>query len=400
MPSIANRRVFQAFVVALWLTGAGLFEASAEDFTTVPVIINILNNSGVTEQTARDEVKKASEILMKQLKIKLTVVDVKMLDDADGQITSFEEYKKLQEAGNKELENNAKNPNKKGIKLLFSKGTLVKVAEPVAPREVGGISVHRQPTIAVTVGQVGGHTLRTGENIAHELGHVLTLGPNHPIDGPADNPTRAGRNGHPPSNVEGLSGTGNLMASDVGTAITDPADPSRDIITAVRKGTDLGKFQKETVEKDGILDKIGKKVEKEPKEPGEKRQQQHGTKTDERGDQKSPVHLDLFWTKLSSELGQPDINVLLTLGGLFPPAGALQASYRSLFDVDASELTGLKLADFPSLGFDREARITVSGDAALGPLTVSGSVLDPVTGAVLGSIVNPTLLVGDFFPPP
>ncbi|MEM2849395.1 MAG: hypothetical protein QXI36_03870, partial [Candidatus Bathyarchaeia archaeon] len=86
--------------------------------SNIPVIINIYNNSGITEEEARKAVEEASKILG-QAGYKLTVVKVNTGvtagDDGDGDLTSTER-ERVRNEGQKELD---KTPNKKGIKICF-----------------------------------------------------------------------------------------------------------------------------------------------------------------------------------------------------------------------------------------------------------------------------------------
>ncbi len=347
--------------------------ARAEDnFTTIPVVINILKNSGANEADAKKAVEEASKIL-KQAKIKLTVVKVNTLtnndgDDGsgggtagDGELTK-EEFKKVIEAGNKEIENT---DNKKGIKITFAKTPYVPV--PTSP----GAAIHKEKTIVV---KDRGNVASTGETIAHEIGHALTLNKGHKID----DQTNANNGGHAP-NKPGKSGKENLMAPNGANGW--------------RTGTNLTEAQIKELQK--ILEHRGKTVKQDTSvSPGEKRKQQHGVKTDDLGDQSGNAYFDLFETSLSSESDRDTINTLITIGDLFPSSGLVNSTYRLLFDTDANSTTGINEAGF--LGIDREVQILIQGDASIAPFLVSGLVIDHTSGGISTPLpYTPLLEIGD-----
>lgn len=349
-------------------------QALADDFTNIPVVINILKNSGVTEEAAKKAVSDASEAL-KDAKIKLTVVKVNVLAENDGDdgsggatagdaVLKREERTKVRETGSKEIE---KTDNKKGIKITFAKTP--QAESPTNP----GISVHRDPTVIV---KELGDAAKSGQTIAHEIAHALTLGPGHKIDATIT----ADAGGHAPDKA-GKSGKENLMA---------PSD--------YRTGTNLTADQIKTIRDDKFLEKVGKTVEKELKDAksvGEKRQQQYGVGTDRVGDQtaNAPAYFDLFRTAISSELGRGSIDVLMNLAGTLPVSGAVDATYRLLVNADANAATGISAFGFS--GIDKQVLVHLYGDASTGPLGVSGMVIDTASGIAIPLPSVPLLLAGE-----
>lgn len=349
-------------------------QALADDFTNIPVVINILKNSGVTEDAAKKAVSDASEAL-KDAKIKLTVVKVNVLAENDGDdgsggatagdaVLKREERTKVRETGSKEIE---KTDNKKGIKITFAKTP--QAESPTNP----GISVHRDPTVIV---KELGDAAKSGQTIAHEIAHALTLGPGHKIDATIT----ADAGGHAPDKA-GKSGKENLMA---------PSD--------YRTGTNLTADQIKTIRDDKFLEKVGKTVEKELKDAksvGEKRQQQYGVGTDRVGDQtaNAPAYFDLFRTAISSELGRGSIDVLMNLAGTLPVSGAVDATYRLLVNADANAATGISAFGFS--GIDKQVLVHLYGDASTGPLGVSGMVIDTASGIAIPLPSVPLLLAGE-----
>ena len=78
----------------------------AEDFTGIPVIVNILTNAGITEEEAKKAISDANEIL-KKAKAKLTVIKVRKDVKENGNTSSgdltLEESVNLDLVGRKDL---------------------------------------------------------------------------------------------------------------------------------------------------------------------------------------------------------------------------------------------------------------------------------------------------------
>ena len=353
------------FPLVVWFASAHCAE-----FTTVPIVINILKNSGVTEAAAKKAVEQASEAL-KQANIKLTVVKTNVLaandgDDGSGGGTAGDavltgaERAKVRETGGKEIETTE---NKKGLKITFAKTPQAESATNP------GISVHRNPTVIV---KELGNDAKNKQNIAHELAHALTLGPGHKIDATVT----ADGGGHAPD-AAGKSGRENLMA---------PSD--------YNTGTHLTPDQIKTIADDRFLEKVGKTVKKELKNLGAKAEYQYGGITDSLNDQSAsrPGFLDAFRAALSSERARTTIDTLLTLGGLFPDNALLKATYRLLVDTDANAGTGAVRNGFS--GIEKEVVVQVERITFGGPLLISGQVTDTATSTSTPLPVAPKLLVG------
>lgn len=313
--------------------------ARAEDFTEIPVIINLLKGSGATEDDAKKAVEEASKIL-KQAEIKLTVLkvnkDVVVAPDDDAALTKDERVK-VREAGGKEI---GKTDNKKGIKITFAK--TAKSEQPNTP----GVSVHRDPTLIAT--RRTDTTAQTGIVIAHEIGHILT------IPGHTDDPKNLMNPVEPPG------GNTNLTA---------------DQIAELKKGAP----------------NHGKSVKKEnPKDTGTKREQQYGSVTDDLEDASGSggPYLDLYRAMFESETGHGDINAVLSLGGVFPLNQSFDATYRLLFNTDGLD-TGVAINGIQ--GIDREASLSIVGTGAGGNLQTSGKIIDYIGGTESVLPVAPVL---------
>ena len=345
--------------------------STAKDFTKIPVIVNILKNSGVSVAHATDAITKAN-IILKKAKIMLVLArPVKVLTDndgddgtgggtaGDGNLTEREGDKVLT-AGGQEI--NSLLPGGKGVKVTFADDVWVGSTTPAW-------SIHRNPTI---VTQQRASTDLTGATIAHEFGHVFTL--EHPQDDPAMTPEDK---------------TGSIM---------NPSNAGRDDFVNsgdADKGlenVEITPGQKAQIDTDGVHRMVG--FQGTMSSPAVKREYQFGSVTDDRGDQSggAPDHFDLNWIAMSSETGSDSIEVLLTLGGLFPDSGQVDATYHLLFDSDANPGTGFPVAGFS--GIDKEIQIHVRGDASMEPLRMFGLIMDYEDFTLSLLAPEPVLLVG------
>src|SRR3989338_317924 len=310
--------------------------APTQTYWKVPVVINIMNNAGITEAEARAAVEEAGKVLDNanaNLNVKLNVVAVNNNnatanagDDGsgggtagDGSLTVDEGDKTLTKGG-KEIDKLA---DKKGIKINFANVPEEGQAGP-------GFSVHRNPTIVVKARPADNATQR-GIIIAHELAHVLTV-PEHSAD-----PTNLMNPKEPPGGNTGL---------------TDPQAKE------INKG----------------LPGHGKQMTK--KSPGRNAMQQYGGRTDDSGDSTpgTAKFFDLGWMRMSSLVGVDEIDTVLALNGPFPDVGKVNATYRLLLDTDASAKTGTSIAGYA--GIHREVRIEIKGNASTASLKAAGMVID------------------------
>ena len=168
--------------------------------TQIPVIVNVYSNANVSTQYIAGAIAEANRILgqaniqLVPVKINDPVTSADDGDNGDGVFT-YPERQGARAFGGKEV---AGLPGGRGMKLSF--GAQVDATDA----NVIGVAVHRNPTIIV---QQYGSTNDTGQTIAHEGAHVLTLSVMHAITPTINSDT----NGHaPPTN--GPAGNGNLMA--------------------------------------------------------------------------------------------------------------------------------------------------------------------------------------------
>jgi hypothetical protein len=273
---------------------------AAEEFTEIPVILNIYKNAGITEAAAKKAIEEANKTLKKVgAKLVVQAANVKPDtnlpgDDGDGKYTK-DERDLIRREGQKEVD---KLKGKKGMKITF--GTDPQAENPTNP----GISVHRNPTIIV---KNRADDAKTGATIAHEVLHVLTLSEKYTIGGT----TESDDHGHAP-NIPGANGNDNIMA------------PSNR-----RTGTEVTPKQIEKIKKDGMLGKLGRSV-KQPASgtPAEKKDEQSGLKTDGIGDVgAAPGYLDIDRFAITSTFTGTHTDMLLTLGSTFPDLVPFDARY-------------------------------------------------------------------------
>jgi len=315
----------------------------------IPIVINIYNNANISVTQATDAVEKASKILQ-QAGLKLTRVKVNATASDgdtgnDGDITPAEDQGMI-DAAKREL---GKTPNKKGIKISF-------VRTPEVGSKTPGWSYRCQPLVVV---KNRGNASLTGETIAHEISHILCLGPGHKIDAT----TTADSGGHAPDKP-GKSGKENLMAPS--------GYPN---CTSIRTGTHLTPDQINKMLTKWL--KVGKcAIQWKAAYPAEKEKQQYGTKTDNILDHGTgPPHRDLFSTTLYSIDGTSNIEGRLSLSALF--SGTVDITYALVFDSDNNAGTGYSYGGFNGIEFALELTVTGSG----GMYSIGGVIRDLSTGS-------------------
>ncbi len=326
--------------------------------TQIPVIVNVYSNANVSTQYIRGAIAEANKILgqaniqLVPVKINDPVTNRANGDDGDGVFT-YDERQAARRFGGQEV---AGLRGGRGMKISF--GGQVNATNA----NIIGIAVHRNPTVFV---QEYGSNNDTGQTIAHEAAHVLTLSVKHAIT-PAIN---SDTNGHAPP-INGPAGNGNLMAE-----------------TNSPGATNLTKLQIEEMGKE--LTNYGWNARQfRDYYPAVQALAQSGAARDDdgdavssggHGDQVKTIH-DVQRVWIGSEEGVTTIDVSLTVDGLIPPEGPLEALYALGWDTDRDLSTGVSYAGRP--GMDRIVRILLSRPILQGPLMVDGFVEDPVTHIV------------------
>lgn len=283
-----------------------------DEFINLPVVVNIMNGSTITEDEVKDAIKKANEIY-KQAGIKLTLHkinnNVANPSGAAGSTLSREDRDKLREKGLAEL------PDGKGVKITIA-------AQPSATDgNVNGLTVHK------TACSICRKTERTGETIAHEIGHILTL-----------------------DDLEGEGTEDRLMHGTLGT----------------RTGTTLTPEEIEEIKKEA--EKRAVKTEKKaaPPVPAESKENCVGTASNVNIFLPPiPAWQDLLMVQFSRIVPDPFFELRIISRGILPPANTW--SYDVLFNTDANPLTGEMIRGIP--GIDARLNIQLFGPLANGQFT-------------------------------
>ncbi len=342
----------------------------AEEFTTIPVIVNVLRNAGITEEEVRKSIADANEIL-KKAKARLTIIklnkDVTDNGNNDG-VLDITEWSKLDRGGRKEIralvDEQGVRRNQKGKKIVFAR----KLPPSADKKTVVGISMHRDSVIMFGAGDI-----RTGvgdkafadqmaKTVAHEVLHNLTLAEKHQVTGNPKDPKPADfsdGDGHTPARKA------NVMYPKVGS------------------GNEVTDLQVQKIVKDGFLSRFeGKPAEKEKKdEPARKKKYQFGADADDLDDQSNaaPSYLDLKETLLSSDADSTDVHTFIQLAGLLPE-GAFNARYALLWDTDADAQSGASFNGFD--GMERAVLLDVHRAAAQSDVEVDFQALDLLAGGI------------------
>lgn len=300
----------------------------AEEFIELDTVINITSQAGagvITTQQAEEAVAKANEIL-KKAKIKLKVVRVNgptsqgaQGGNADGD-SSFdsEERKKAREEGGKELDGVV--GAGKGIKITF--GDTVKEGSGTP-----GISVHHN-RCAICKNRPTSQL--SGETIAHEVGHILTLCGTYPITAT----TSADAAGHAADND-------NFMA------------PSNR-----RTGTNVTTMQAEEMRKKATT--LGTTVtQPATSQPAVPVPHGSGGKQDERDDALNPAApAGLNYNQAYHRHGDVNMELFFTLENVLDPIVPMTWRYLWLWDIDSNPGTGVNILGTP--GVERGVHIQIN----------------------------------------
>ncbi len=355
------------FIICLVLSLNGVIYsaltlAANPEGVQIPVIVNIYASS-TTKDKAKEAIEEANKIL-KQAGVKLVVVEVNNPpggdngdNDNNGEFTG-KEGDKARTFGGKELK---KLKNQKGIKISFAN-------KPSSLTNTPGISIHRNPTILV---KDRGDKAKTAETIAHEIGHVMTLGSGHKID----KTTKANKGGHAP-NKPGNNGKDNLMA---------PRE--------YRTGTHLTPDQIAEIRKQWYVH--GKCAAQWKKAfPAIPFEMGFGGQTDERMDQNSTksqyqdqsqdsaqLIYDLGEIILTTLKDSSNIDAQLTVLGVLPENEEINATYALGFDTDANSATGITYAE--QEGIDKIVRIILKGKKSLNTFSIIGEIEETISNIII-----------------
>lgn len=328
----------------------------------IPVVVNLYPSSGTTELEAREAIASANGIL-RQADITLVPVIVNHIGQNNGGPGQFggdngsgggragdgvftdrgNEGGAIRTFGGKELR---KLPNRRGIKIAFG-------MTPVAGLSTPGVSIHHDPTIIVKKAAKNAGPTGTGANIAHEVGHVLTLGVRHTIAGALKADAKTG---HTPVG-NGPTRDGNLMAG-----------------ANRRNGTHLTPDQiSELKSRAKSFGKCSTQFREEF--PSVKCAIEFGATTDDRDDQRGnstpPSYYDLHHVVLDSldrtDRSGGDIRNLgaqIMVSGVLPVTGESDLMVALGFNSDGNGRTGVTYANVE--GIDRIVYVVVGGERESG----------------------------------
>jgi len=317
-----------ALILALTAYFTSGAPTQAEDFIEIKTIINISSQAGVgviTTAQAEETIAKANEIL-KQARIKLKVVKVNGPTsasanagnaDGDSSMTRAERDAARAEGGN-ELDREV--GAGKGIKITFGDA-------PIDGTGIPGVAVHHD-RCAICKNRATSQL--SGETIAHEIGHILTLTSFHAIT----STQVADRGGH-------AADPNNFM------------NPSN-----TRTGTNITTMQAEEMRRKARA--LGDAVT-QPATSVPAVRQQHGSggRQDLRDDASHPAPPAGLNSNLASHrLGDPDMSLFFMLERALDPFMPMTWRYMWLFDIDNNPGTGVPMFGIP--GVERGVQIQIN----------------------------------------
>jgi len=301
------------FLVITVLIGNGTLSL-ADDFIEIDAVVNITSQGGVAVATTQDvenAVAKANEIL-KQAKIRIKSVKVNGPtsaganagnDDGDSSFNR-DERDKAREQGGKELDSAV--GAGKGIKITL--GGNPQDGNAANP----GISIHEN---RCAICRNRATSQLSGETIAHEIGHILTLTALHTIT--ATQSADAGGHSSDPNNF------------------MNPSD--------TRTGTNITSQQAEEMRKKAK--ELGRTVT-QPAASAPAATQPHGAggRQDERRDAFNLVPpAGLNYMQAYHLGGDASMSLFFTLEAALDPLQPAQWRYLWLFDTDNNPLTGITM---------------------------------------------------------
>ena len=325
-----SRLIWIGLVLLITVCLGGGPRTQAEESIEIDTVINITSQAGIgviTTQEAEEAVAKANEILKKaKIKLKLVRVDGPTSQGAQGGNTdgnsSFddEERKKAREEGGKELDGVV--GAGKGIKITF--GGTVKEGSATP-----GISVHHN---RCAICENRPTSQLSGETIAHEVGHILTLCGTYPITAT----TSANAAGHADDNDNFMAPSNRRTGTNVTTM---QAEEMR------KKATTLGTtVTQPAVSQPAVVVPHGS-----------------GGKQDERNDFVPPLQpppAGLNYNQAYHRQGDANMNLFFTLENVLDPLVPMNWRYLWLWDIDNNPGTGANMLGTP--GVERGVLIQIN----------------------------------------
>jgi len=370
-------------LAAIWLALGGLLlsaprpAGAEEEFLVVDVLVNVLKDVEITDETIKNIVAEANKILKQagvKLEIKAIQRDFNDQGNNNDKIDSGEDSA-LDKKCVEELD--GKVGKGKGYKVVFTD-------DIHGSATTAGLSPHDPdtPVTYINPNLVKGDEGR-GNDLAHEFCHVFTLGRGHLIDDKDDtdkgNDERADDNGH---------------AKDKKNLMYPYNDGDK-----CKRGTELTPDQIDKIKKDAAK-RARAKVKSEtsvgPKDS------LHGSWRDQT-DPGLPRHVDLIGGTLFAPDPGADLSCVLEMDGFFPDT-PVRAEYQLLFDTDNNASTGVSFGG-PFQGIDRVLHVQVNGVFPFGGIGDSAVVQlwDPVanTWTPLGpAVFERVVKISDVMAPP
>ncbi len=314
MVRVWSVRLFLALLLpALWVFFPSGAAAAPETDIILPLVINVLQGAGVDIAQVNAAVQRANEIY-KKAGIRLQVVkynpNVPKPGDGNGALTR-DERDELRDKGAAELPVSNLG-TVRGVKVTI--GEQPDVTKP----GVNGMAIHKNPVAIIRKNpdDTPPNMTKTGNTMAHEIGHILTL-----------------RDLYQPS-------TANRLMYGYATRTDTVLTPE-----------EIAEIRGEAARRGQVLTWNGG-----PSAPAEN---QRAAKADpEKLNPAAEAHMNVWMGSLTSPTFTDDFDWRLTLGGTVPVG--VEATYRLLINSDAAP-TGETVAGMP--GIDRIVRADVVGSS-------------------------------------
>ncbi|MFG0326853.1 MAG: GC-type dockerin domain-anchored protein [Phycisphaerales bacterium JB037] len=289
-----------ALVMSAGLNPA-IADPGADDWIELPVVVNLYKGCSVTKAESEAYVKRANEVL-KQAKIKLKIVHTNEsfeVGNNDANQSGTEDAE-AERKGKEELKNKAEG---KGIKINFTDNPWTEKPGTNAWAK------HKSPVIFLKENaDAAKQTEKTGNTIAHEICHVLTID----------------------YDLYTADSKGRLMHGTDG-----------------RTGTTLTDAEKEEIRKEAA--KRGK-IQEKPAGPPPSTPKQKETALGFNGNPASPNdHLGVKDAMVTAEQGDFEYAFRINTGGLVP--AGVPDNYLFVLDIDADPATGVPCFGVPGAEF-------------------------------------------------
>jgi len=327
----------------------------------MPVVINILSNSGVQESTVSNIVGLVNDCFKSNgMNVRLVVRKINTGVQLGGVSSGDLNPADFPLVDGNALTELAKLTGGKGVKITFAR-------TPWIGKDTPGWSEHRVPSVCV---KDRGTNRLSAETLFHELLHFVTLCSNYVIFGT----NTANAAGHAPTN-DAPWGAGNAMAT-----------------REYRKGTGVTTNQIDKIKRDGVLDGACVTVTNNPTttNAAAKQAEGFGSAKGSTNLQQATIPIEMLALSLQSVPPGTNIKGRITLKKEFPSSEAANVGYGIVFDIDDNPATGTNVEGF--VGVERRFLAEVFWTPPFANLF--GGVEDLMTGALTPLPSPPELLTG------